>query len=539
MENKNTVVALVLMAVVWFGFSFLFPQKQDAVNPSVKTDSPAPAVEQQPAQPTPAVSPTSEVAPIIPTSSKIDLSDARDIEVVTDLYHAVLTTSGARLKSFSLNKYKVTPTADSPQVHLTDAHGYAETTLQTGGRDGWSVPVDAIYQVDYSGSKLELTGDQSRTLVFSWQTDSGLQIQKSFQFTGNSYTTDMQVKAVNHDSRPLQGSLSFNLVQPWTEDMHSSRIGFVGPSTLVNDKLKDDSVKDLAKEIKVYQDPAWTSFTTKYFISALIPMQTAGNKVTISRQGDLIVNSLETSYQSLAPGQSATFDFITYFGPRDLDLVKQVGHQFDKAIDYGWFAVIALPLRSVLNFFYGIVGNYGVAIILLTVIIKLLFWPLTQKSYTSMKSMQKLQPEMQKLREKYKNDKERLNKEMMQMYKEKRVNPLGGCLPMIVQIPVFFALYKTLMIDIALRQAPFAFWLTDLSEKDPYYITPVIMGVTMFLQQKMTPSSMDPKQAKLFMLMPVVFTFMFLNFPSGLVIYWLVNNVLTIFQQYLIHRKPA
>ena len=192
----------------------------------------------------------------------------------------------------------------------------------------------------------------------------------------------------------------------------------------------------------------------------------------------------------------------------------------------------------VLKFFYGFIGNYGFAVILLTVCIKLIFWPLTQKSYKSMKGMQKLQPEMKKMREKHGKDKQKLNQEMMSFYKDNKVNPLGGCLPMVIQIPVFFALYRVLLGSIELRHAPFMLWITDLSAKDPYYVTPLIMGVTMFLQQKMTPTNMDPTQAKIMLMMPVVFTFMFLNFPSGLVLYWLTNNLLTILQQYLIKRQP-
>jgi YidC/Oxa1 family membrane protein insertase len=241
----------------------------------------------------------------------------------------------------------------------------------------------------------------------------------------------------------------------------------------------------------------------------------------------------------LEPGESISFDYVAYLGPKDYDLLKAAGHQFDAAIDLGFFSIIAQPLMIALKFFHGYLGNWGFAIILLTVCIKALFWPLTQKSYSSMKAMQKLQPKMAKLREKYANDKQRLNTEMMTLYKENRVNPFGGCLPILIQIPVFFALYQVLLRSIELRHAPFMWWITDLSAKDPYYVTPLIMGVTMFLQQKMTPTTMDPMQARLMMMMPVVFTFLFLNFPSGLVIYWLVNNVLTIAQQYLINRKPA
>jgi YidC/Oxa1 family membrane protein insertase len=535
MENKNTIIALVLMAVVWFGFSFLFPQQPPSTTVAETPASEQPALQ----QPAPSSVVDTVVQSVAASASTSEPGEVRDITIDTDVFQAVLTTSGARLKSFSLNNFKVTTADNSPQVHIADAQSLAESTLQTSGRDGWPVPVDAIYQADFSDSNLVLVGEDSRSLTFTWQDVSGFRIEQSYQFTGNRYDCKVTVRVSNAGSTARSGGLSLNLVQPWTEDMQSSSLDFVGPVTLVNDKLNSEKVKDLEKEIKTYQNPVWTAFETKYFMAALVPLTPGENRVVVSKQGSMVLNSLETAATSLAPGESATFDYLAYFGPLDLDIVEQVDHRLDEAIDFGFFSPLALPLRHVLMFFYGYVGNFGVAIILLTVIIKLLFWPLTQKSYTSMKSMQKLQPEMQRLREKYKNDKERLNKEMMLMYKEKRVNPLGGCLPMLVQIPVFFALYKTLMVDIGLRHAPFAFWLTDLSAKDPYYITPLIMGVTMFIQQKMSPSSMDPTQAKIFMMMPVIFTFMFLNFPAGLVLYWLVNNLLTIFQQYLIQRKPT
>jgi YidC/Oxa1 family membrane protein insertase len=199
----------------------------------------------------------------------------------------------------------------------------------------------------------------------------------------------------------------------------------------------------------------------------------------------------------------------------------------------------------VLNFFYSYVGNYGVAIIFLTIIIKILFWPLSHKSYKSMESMKKLQPMMAKIREKHKDDRQKMNQEMMQLYKTYKVNPAGGCLPMLLQIPVFFALYQALMGAVELRHAPFIstlpftdiVWLADLSAKDPFYITPIVMGATMFLQQKMTPAPGDPMQAKIMMFLPIIFTFLFLSFPAGLVVYWLVNNVLSIFQQWTIARK--
>ena len=195
-----------------------------------------------------------------------------------------------------------------------------------------------------------------------------------------------------------------------------------------------------------------------------------------------------------------------------------------------------MPLLIVLKFIYNYVGNYGIAIIILTILIKIIFWPLGNKSYKSMKEMQKLQPKMQELREKYKDDKQKLSQETMALYKTHKVNPLGGCLPIVIQIPVFFGLYKVLLYAIELRHSPFFFWIQDLSAKDPYYITPIVMGATMFMQQKMTPTMGDPMQAKIMLFMPVVFTFLFLNFPSGLVIYWLFNNIISIGQQMYINK---
>ena len=203
----------------------------------------------------------------------------------------------------------------------------------------------------------------------------------------------------------------------------------------------------------------------------------------------------------------------------------------------GWFSAVAKPLLTALKFFYRYVHNYGIAIIIVTVIIKILFYPLTYKSYKSMKEMQKIQPKMAELKEKYKNDRDAMNKAVMELYKTHKVNPLGGCLPMLVQMPIFVALYRALMYSIELRHAPFMLWIQDLSTKDPYYVTPIIMGATMFIQQKMTPATgMDPAQAKMMLALPVVFTVMFLNMPAGLVLYWLVNNILTIAQQMYINK---
>jgi YidC/Oxa1 family membrane protein insertase len=226
-------------------------------------------------------------------------------------------------------------------------------------------------------------------------------------------------------------------------------------------------------------------------------------------------------------------------GPKEYDLLISLKTGLEESIEFGWFSFLAKPLLVVLNFFQRYLNNYGIAIVLITVIIKVIFYPLSTYSMKSMKEMQKIQPQMAALKGKYKNDKEKQNREMMDLYKRHKINPLSGCLPMVLQIPVFIALYEVLYVAIELRHTPLFLWITDLSAKDPYYVTPVIMGVTMFIQQKMTPTTIDPTQAKMMLLMPVIFTFMFLSFPSGLVIYWLINNVLSIAQQYYIQRSAV
>jgi YidC/Oxa1 family membrane protein insertase len=270
-----------------------------------------------------------------------------------------------------------------------------------------------------------------------------------------------------------------------------------------------------------------------------MPQKELPHQVQVGKPNEsTLAYRLVFSRLSLQPGEKKTYLLSLYLGPKEISLLEKQGSKLEKVINFGWFDIVAKPLLISLNFFYRFCGNYGIAIILITVIIKILFWPLTHKSFQSMKDMQKLQPEMQKLKEKYKHKKEELNREIMALYKKYNVNPLGGCLPILLQIPVFIALYSVLQDSIELRQANFiSFWINDLAAPDPTYVSPLLMGASMFYQQKMTPSTADPAQAKMMLMMPIVFTFMFLNFPAGLVLYWLVNNVLSIIQQFYINKK--
>ncbi|OHB27770.1 MAG: hypothetical protein A2X84_10395 [Desulfuromonadaceae bacterium GWC2_58_13] len=537
MENKNTLIALMLMMAIWFGYSLFF-----------QSPPPPPQIPQQES-----VSAVPDSVPL-PVSSTRDASSqqvgtdtfsglnqnvpVREITIENDLYQAVFSTSGARLISFKLKNYRQTLDAEAPFISLVEPSTFREGTLNTSGVDGIGFPVNAVYHVDFSQDSLYLKDAEELRLVFTFVRQDGVRVDKTYIFHGNRYEFDLSLAVSNGSSQLVRGSLSLSLINPLDETNKGDSLTFVGPVTLTTDELLTDKPQDIETEQRQYsKNVIWSGFEDKYFISAVVPLDDTSEKVRIEKSGQNIYSHFDSRFISLEAGQSFFLNYILYLGPRDLDVLKQAGHELFRAIDFGYFSLIAKPLLHVLKFFYSFIGNYGIAIIILTIIIKLLFWPLTHKSYASMKNMQKLQPQMQQIREKFKNNREKQNLEMMQLYKTHRVNPMGGCLPMLVQIPVFFALYKVLLGAIELRQAPFAFWITDLSLKDPYYVTPLIMGATMFIQQKLTPSTMDPIQAKMFMLMPIVFTFLFLNFPSGLVLYWLVNNLLTIIQQYFIHKK--
>ncbi|KIH77663.1 protein translocase subunit yidC [Geoalkalibacter ferrihydriticus] len=531
MENKNTLIAILLMLVVWIGFTVLYPPPSP---PLVSEESVIDARD---------ISPDTHVTrPPVGIETEFQVrapQPGRIIEILSDKFRMEIDENYGTIRRIELLQYRETMDEDSPAFVLLDTLGKSSGTLQISGTDGFSGAQQPVFALaDFPGNRLQLGSTDVRELVFEGQIADGVFVRKTLTISGNSYQVPVSLELVHRGNAPLSGNLSLTLVQPWHEDMAGTMYEFVGPSTYADGKKRKDKVDDLRKGESIYsQGVLWTGFEKKYFLNALVPLADSAERARVFRSNDLIGNALITPYRTLHPGEQAEFEFFAYFGPKDFDTLQSLGYQLSDAVDLGYVGFMARPLLHVLIFFNSFLHNYGLAIILLTVIIKILFWPLTQKSFNSMKSMQRLQPEMQKLRTKYKDDKQRMNLELMNLYKEHRVNPLGGCLPMLVQIPVFFALYKVLMVSIEMRHAHFFLWITDLSAKDPYYVTPLLMGASMFLQQKLTPTTLDPVQAKIFLAMPVIFTVLFLNFPAGLVLYWLVNNILTIGQQVLIHRK--
>ncbi len=534
MENKNVFIALFLMLAVWTGYTMFFVKPAPTVP---VTDEKIASEKKDVLSVGNEANEKLSISKSIPQVVKQTDVKAQDFVVETDDYRAVFTNVGARLKKIELKKYRETIKKNSPLVSLVGSTADV-STFATKGHGDIHLPIDYVYTASVPTEGLTLKDGEERILRFTALLDNGLVVEKNYTIKGTGYDLSLAVQIHNQTEATLQGNLDFLLLQPWFEGRDDSSYSFVGPAVYDDGDLTTYKVKKLEeKTIRHGSSAVWTAFEDKYFLTAAVPLDSSQHSFVIQKNADTISNIVESGPLRLEGKQTLSLDYLLYAGPRDLDILAGVNHGLDKAIDFGFFDMLARPLLTVLKFCYNnVIKNYGVAIILLTAFIKLLFWPLTHKSYKSMRDMQKLQPEMQRLREKFKNDKERMNREIMELYRNNRVNPMGGCLPMFAQIPVFFALYKVLLGSIALRHEPFIFWLHDLSAKDPYYITPIIMGVTMFIQQKMSPTTMDSQQAKIMLFMPVVFTFMFLNFPSGLVIYWLVNNVLTITQQWFINR---
>jgi len=543
--DKRTLLALILSFFVFLVWSLLFAPK-----PTDKPSENPPTQEKEQEQP---VVPESRTLLGPQKESMLEAGlEAMDIKVETELYSALFSGSGPMIKGFKLKKYRATAEKNSPLkelIHVNNKDGYGFNL----GFSGQNIPNIAwsTFSVEKKGITLE-RGDQPEELVYTWKSPQGVDVQTRFLFHAEEYAIDLAITVDNGSGYTVDDALSLHLAH-LPRETKKAYGAFEGMALLLGNKLEEIRV-DKVKEKQFEGQIPWVAYEQPYFMAAIAnendPALTA--KGATLPNGEIRVSYLTPSL-NVKPLEKITKNFTLYLGPRDLYVLKGLGKKLEKAINFGWFDIIAKPLLVTLRFFNKYVSNYGLSIILLTILIKILFWPLTRKSYQSMKEMRKLQPMMAKIREKYKNNKQEMQKQLMGLYKTYKINPMGGCLPMVVQIPVFFAFYRILPRSIELRHAPFVLWINDLSAPErllsfslkipfmaPPYGIPVLtllMGASMFLQQKMTPSPGDPAQAKIMMFLPIVFTFLFINFPSGLVLYWLVNNLLSIAQQYRINRQ--
>lgn len=529
--DKRTVLAIVLslaVIIIYQVFFFKPPVKQPVSAPVKET---VPAKEAYPIPPRP----VKETLSSMPTSG-----EEKQVTVDTPLYRAVFTTRGAGLVSFKLKKYKKSLAADAEPVDLVSLKPGMKAPLGVSfSLSSFDLPDDLYFQSSREGLELEEKKKEER-LSFSSVVPGRIKIEKVFTFYPDRYAIDLEIKVSNLTNTPIEQMAVINWYEYLDPQVEKDDYGHTGPVTFFKNEVARPEIKKI-KEDKVFGPGLiWGGFESKYFLAAFIPANPALASMYVAKpaKDDEITVMVRGEKLVIPANQEASINYRLYLGPKEYNLLKAEGTNLEDAIDFGsWLKWLAMPLLITLNFFNKYINNYGISIILLTVLIKIIFWPLGNKSYKSMKEMQKLQPKLLELREKYKNDKQRLSQETMALYKAHKINPLGGCLPMIIQIPVFFGLYKALLYAIELRHAPFFGWIKDLSAKDPYYITPIIMGATMFIQQKMTPTGGDPMQQKIMLWMPVVFTFLFLNFPSGLVIYWLFNNIISIGQQIYVNKR--
>lgn len=540
-DSKNLILAIVLCLVILFGWGRLAEYMG-----WVQTPDPAAVAQQQEAVRQEAVKAEQrkEEAAEAATLPAFTPAPGRDLTVDSPLYEAVFYTGGGPLRSFKLKKFQTGLAPDSPLVNMVDERtaAVAPLGLVINSQPSWST---GQWSLDSGEQNLKLDAGQQGALRLVGVVDN-LRVVRELTFNADSYLIKEKIRLINAGDQPRSVRVSYTVASDASNAAggryDSMRVAWDNDGSLSEESssktLESTGVQATGK---IY----WAGAMSTYFLSAVLPGET--NNVTVKGllQKTVYRTAVEEPENLLAPGQEKELTVSYWLGPKDRTQLLAVSDQLAKSIDLGMFSIIAKGLLWLLEFFHKYVHNWGVAIILLTIVIKAVFWPLTAKSYASMEKMKKLQPMMTAIREKYKDNKELMNKEVMALYKTYGVNPASGCVPILIQLPVFFGLYQALLTSIELRHAPFIMylpftdklWLADLSAKDPYYITPVIMGLTMFLQQRMSPPATDPTQQKIMMFLPLIFTVLFLGFPSGLVIYWLVNNILSIFQQWLMMRK--
>jgi len=526
--EKRALIAVALSFLILFAYQYFFVKPE-----------PQPPQVQKPA-PTATVQKNIEPAPEVKPKTLLDVqtnklpSEEKEITVETDLYSAVFSNKGATIKHFELKKYK---DSKGNNVFLLKTTGEIPA-LGIGSKEEFEL-TNAFFSSTAKNIKLD-NNKKSDSLTFEYAS-SGLSVRRTFTFYNDSYKIDIKDELSGPSEYWITIGTDFGIHDKNDASAHS------GPVLLKDDADRlEFSLKNLNEPKTLKGQIKWIAQEDKYFFASIVPLNPM-DEARVWKTKDSPVIALK--------GKAGTNNFMLYAGPKEYDTLKALNRGLEHVIDFGFFSILAVPLFWVLKMLYKIAGNYGWAIVLLTIIVRIPFIPLINKSQKSMKKLQEIQPRMAEIREKYKKDPQRMQREMMEIYKTHKVNPLGGCLPILLQIPVFFALYKILLISIELRGAPYIFWIKDLSAPDtlfghlPAWLPliggfavgplPILMGATMLIQQKMTPTSMDPMQNKLMMFMPVIFTFLFLNFASGLVLYWLVNNIFSISQQVYVNQKMA
>mgnify|MGYP001403661210 FL=1 len=492
---------------------------------------------------------STDIPSTVPVSQSLPAE--RRVIVETDLIRAEIDTKGGDLRHLSLLTYPVSlEEPDTPFVLLNDK-GADLFLIQDGllSADKDTPNHHTVFSTDRENVTLA-PGADSVDVHLDWTSEEGVRFRKTFTFFRNSYFVDVTFTVDNQSGETWSGYRYSQILRTQVAEQ-SSGLGFLtrlpsykgGAIFTPEDKYQKIDFEEMYEANLARPTPSgWVAMLQHYFVGALLPDAGTGyefySNVTNRDTGPRYLIGYKTTQPTVVPaGSSQELDGEMYIGPKETERMIKADNQLELTVDYGWLTPVSSPLFWVMTYINRVVNNWGVSIILLTLLVKLVFFPLSAASYKSMARMKKMQPRMQTLKERFGDDKQKFQQAMMEIYKKEKINPLGGCLPIVIQIPVFIALYWVLLESVELRQAPFALWIKDLSLQDPYYVLPILMGASMFGQQLLNPAPLDPMQQKIMMALPLVFTIFFLWFPSGLVLYWLVNNVLSIAQQWVITRK--
>lgn len=537
MDNQRLFLffglALVLM-LIWQAW-----EQQNAPPPApvaATAPSAAPGVPQVPtASPTQPSASTPQATEGLPKGQRL--------QVRTDVIDAVIDTQGGDLRELALRHYPVAADKPNEPFQLMQDTASELFIAQSGliGLDGQYPTHKTLFTAESQGYVLA-DGQNELRVPLTWHAADGVQYTKIYIFHRGSYVVDVEFVVKNASRREWSGYFygQFQRTHTAQSGLFSVAPSYTGGAIYTpENKYQKIPLDEMAKSpLKREASGGWVAMLQHYFVSSWMPAKDERNEfysdVLNSTRHVLGLKNINPT--KVAPGQSGVLRESLYAGPKEQKILKTLAQGMDLTVDYGFLTVIAAPLFWLLELIHSLVRNWGWSIILLTILIKAAFYPLSATSYKSMAHMRKMQPKMQALKERYGDDRQKLNQAMMELYKTEKINPLGGCLPILIQIPVFLALYWVLLESVEMRQAPWILWIKDLSAQDPYYILPILMGISMFVQQKLNPQPVDPIQQKVFMVMPFMFTVFFLFFPAGLVLYWTVNNILSIAQQWRITR---
>ena len=480
----------------------------------------------------------------IPTISSQDINDYQEtIDVETDVYKLKIAKTGGKIVKLELKNYPVDIENKDKLFSLLQTKTQPFYIVENGivgvkGGDKSFFPNENA-KFNSENSEYRLSGDKLEVNLNWADAPPGLTIVKSYIFTKGSYVVYVNYQINNQTDKIWQGNVFGQLKREGlleSEEMGITNYSYTGAALYTKENsYKKISFDDLSESnISIITEDSWIGYIQHYFTGAVIP--SSKSLLYSYKQAGKYVVGTRMKLLEIPPNGNSDFNYSMYLGPKLQDEMQQAQEGLELTVDYGWLTIIAKPIFWLLKFIHSFTFNWGIAIILITFLIKLVFFKLSATSYKSMARMRKLQPRLATLKKRYGDDKQKLNQAMMKIYKEEKVNPMGGCLPILVQMPVFIALYWVLLESVELRQASFL-WLDDLSIKDPFYILPLLMGASMFIQQKLNPAPIDPIQAKVMMMLPLIFTVFFAFFPSGLVLYWTSNNILSIWQQYVITKK--